>query len=387
MLLYLTLNAALPDSRLAFTDAYAETYPFMLYSGFSSPIYFRYVPFTAEQYVFNNSDIVHRTLYYDNYAQKYFRDSEAGIMFNDARTADGLNYGLALINDIYSNNIYSSINLKQNETELNGYSYFNIPSVGGYTHYNTLNAVWKFISADVFLSNSESGMRAGYHSEMLDVRAGITTEGKFPAVIRLNAVPVNVFGYGSYDPGSGRLDKNINVMLPLRFGRWNIMPLVNYSDTLKFYTGALYRLTQYISVYANAGYDFTRIPIKAGLRFMNEKQYIDIQAGVNAENRGVLASASVRTILGPAAFMINASYEDSLEYEAGLLLSGTMFNGHLSPGIILSYREDIVYTGIKADLLDASLFFGSYWNIADTTYALTGGFEWYFFEKSQLLQH
>ncbi len=387
MLLSLSLNGALPDSKLAFTDAYAETYPFMLHSAWTNPIYFRYMPFSTEQYVFNNPDIVHRSLYYDNYAQLYFLDSEAGIMFNDAQTTDGLNYGLALINDIYSNNIFSSVNMKQNETELNGYTYFNIPSVGGYTHYNTLNAVWRFISADVFLSNSESGIRAGYHSSIADIRAGITTEGKIPAVIRLNAGPVNVFGYGSYDPGSGVIDKNINVMLPLRFGRWNIMPLVNYSDTLRFYTGALYRLTQYISVYANAGYDFTRIPVKGGLRFMNGKQYIDFQAGMNAENRNILASASLRTTFGPAAIMLNAEYEDSLQYEAGLLISGTMFNGHLSPGIILSYRDDIVYTGIKADLLDAKLFFGSYWDIADTTYALTGGFEWYFFEESQSLPH
>lgn len=379
----MSINAQTLDTRLGFTDCTVETYPFMLNGFPSSPIYTRYMQFDMQNYIFNERDIVHRSLYYDNGSTMYFNDPAAGIMFCDINEREGLNYGLALVNNMFSNNIFASMNLYDRETIVNGYSFFNIPVTGGYTHYNAVYGSWKFIAGDAFLSNAESGFRAGIATEIIDFRAGITTAGRIPAVIRANPGPVDIFGYAVYDPSTKALEKNINAALPLRMGRFTLMPLINYSDTLNIFMGALYRITQYASAYANAGYDFENIKGNMGIRIFKQNNYLNVQAGID-DSMNVSCAASAMLSGGPVNFFINAEYEDSVSYDAGLMLSGTFLNGHFSPGLLLSYSDDIAFTGIKARILDADIFFGSYWDIADTTYTLTGGFEWYFFEEREL---
>lgn len=156
--------------------------------------------------------------------------------------------------------------------------------------------------------------------------------------------------------------------------------IAGYDGEFNIHTGILYRMLPRWSVlinYQRHGENY----IEGGFRYSSESVFANGGCRFNADSSVYEAVFSAGILSNYLSSGINIVYGNDENINVLVSMNKSFFDGNLVPGIILGMQSRDVYrTMIGTELIDAYIFLGSDWNIADKTYLIKGGLQWYFEE-------
>jgi len=366
------------DSKMPGIDNYYETYPFLLNIHPSGNI-MEFDNSGISSDVFYIDDLRIAPEFYDRSYSDIYGHDKLGINFVDCKPDTSLYYGISFLNNMNRNRVYLSL-FSEDRVTVRSFALIDMVRDNPYNYKTFTNIKRDFITLSAGISRDKKTIEAGIKNDFITATAGISDNESVPATIILNYKRITAISEFSYYYNERDIESDIKVFFPFSYRRFHITAIGGYDGQFSFHTGILYRILPRWSVmmnYQRSGGNF----IEGGFKYTRENVFANAGFRFNADSTVYEAVLSAGILNNYMSSGINIVYSNEENINILLSMQKTFFDGNLVPRIILGMKSrDIYTTMIGTELIDAYIFAGSDWNIADSTYLIKGGLQWYFEE-------